>query len=72
MTDLNPQTTSVPRLKGRYALSRKSNKLANLEELVARPVSTVMCSLRKIAAAKQATCRYCQYDICWRRNTDRI
>lgn len=29
----------------RYVLSRKSNKLENSEELVARPVYTVMCSL---------------------------
>lgn len=45
MTDLTAQTTLVPRSMGRYVPSRKSNKLENLEELVARPVSTVMCSL---------------------------
>jgi len=45
MTDLTAQTTLVQRSRGRYVPSKRSNKLGNSEELVARPVSTVMCSL---------------------------
>ena len=45
MTDLNAQTTSVLQSMDLYVLSRKSNKLASSEGLVARPVCTAMCSL---------------------------
>jgi hypothetical protein len=45
MTDLNAQTTSVLRSMDRYVLLRKSSKLGSSEGLVARLVSTAMCSL---------------------------